>query len=231
MKRFAMFFAVLAMSLGLTAPGVAQGVPPLLELPELCTFSSTGSNPYFVLEPGWTLELAGIEEGEEFNVTITVLDEVREVAGVETRVVHEVETLGGRLVEKSWNWFAICEESGSVFYFGEDVDIYDEAGQNVVAHDGAWEAGIDNARPGVMMPGEPAVGHVHLQEIAPAVALDTALVISVTDPLETPAGTFTNTVHTLETTPLEPGSISEKWYAPGIGLAVDGAARLVSYGF
>ncbi len=44
-------------------------------------------------------------------------------------------------------------------------------------------------------------------------------------------GTFTDCVQVLETTPLEPGSESEKTYCPGVGLVTDGTVELVSYGF
>ncbi|HEV8359425.1 MAG TPA: hypothetical protein VGR28_03110 [Candidatus Thermoplasmatota archaeon] len=212
----------------LPVPGVP--VPPLLELPELCTFASSGQNPYMVLLPGWTLELAGDdEEGAHITVDVIVLDETRVVDGVETRVVFEEEKEDRELVEQSWNWLAICQESGSVFYFGEAVDIYENG--VVVAHDGAWEAGVDNARPGILMPGQPAVGHVHFQEIAPLVAMDMAVVLGTDDEVTVPAGTFPGSVHTLETTILEPGSLSEKWYAPGVGLLIDDPVELVRYGF
>ncbi len=46
-----------------------------------------------------------------------------------------------------------------------------------------------------------------------------------------PAGTFTECVQVLETTPLEPGSESEKTYCPGVGLVTDDPVELVSYGF
>ena len=85
------------------------------------TWSSRGRNPYFILEPGYVLEL----EGGTVRLVITVLDETRRLAGVETRVVEERETDGGRLVEVSRNYFALSTRTNSVFYFGEDVDIYE----------------------------------------------------------------------------------------------------------
>jgi hypothetical protein len=75
------------------------------------------------------------------------------------------------------------------------------------------------------------VGQAHFQEIAPLVAMDMAAVLGTDDEVQVPAGTFTNAVHTLETTVLEPGSLSEKWYAPGVGLLIDDPVELVAYGF
>src|SRR5262245_21653409 len=88
-----------------------------LEKDELVT---TGRNPYFVLEPGFQRILEG--GGERF--VNTVLDETKVVAGVETRVVEERETKDGKLVEVSRNYYAISKRTNSVFYFGEEVDIY-----------------------------------------------------------------------------------------------------------
>ena len=57
------------------------------------------------------------------------------VAGVLTREVFEEEWIDGELIEESWNWFARCEETGDIYYFGEDVNIYEDG---EISHDGAW---------------------------------------------------------------------------------------------
>src|SRR5262245_35753589 len=74
----------------------------------------TGVNPYFILEPGYTLTFEGKDEGQDALLVITVLDETRKVDGVETRVVEERESLGGKLVEVSRNWFAISKKTNTV---------------------------------------------------------------------------------------------------------------------
>lgn len=185
---------------------------------------STGRNPYFILEPGHALVL---EHGGA-RLTRTVLHETRVVDGVETRVVEERETKDGRLVEVSRNYFAIHPGSKDVFYFGEDVDMYD--GGKVVSHDGAWLAGVQGAKFGLMMPGEPRVGAAFYQEVAPGVAMDRARITSVSERLATPAGTFMNCVRTEETTALEPAAKEHKLYAPGVGLVRDGELVLVKKG-
>ncbi len=96
-----------------------------------------------------------------------------------------------------------------------------------MSNEGSWEAGVNNARPGIIMPGRPAVGQFHFQEIAPPDAMDSALVQSVTEQRTVPAGSFSNVLHTVEHTVLEPAAVAEKWYAPGVGLIEDGAAQLV----
>jgi hypothetical protein len=193
---------------------------------ERCNFSSTGRNPYFILEPGYELIFEGIDEdGTEIRLVITVLDETKVVNGVETRVVRERETEDDELIEVSRNYFAICKPSNSVFYFGEDVNIYEDG--QIVSHEGAWHAGVNGAREGIIMPGTVLIGARYFQEMAPDVALDRAEIVKLDATIETPFRTFTNALFTRETTPLEPGSVSLKYYAPGIGLVKDGEAELV----
>lgn len=201
---------------------------------ETCRFVARGTNPYFILTPGYQLVLEseprGRRRGQHVVLTITVLHETLEVAGVTTRVVEEHETADGKLVEISRNFFALCEQNNSVIYFGEDVDIYDETGTVVVNHDGAWRAGVGGARPGVIMPGIALIGARYFQEVALGVALDRAEITGVSEVVKTPAGTFQGCLVTKETTPLERGK-SFKSYAPGVGLIKDDDLVLTRSGF
>jgi hypothetical protein len=192
-----------------------------------CTWASTGSHPLFPLEPGRWSELRGHEDDETVEVRISVLLETEMVAGVETRVVEEREWVDGELVEVSRNFLAICEPNGNVFYFGEDVDIYEDG--KVVSHAGAWRAGVDGARAGVIMPGSFLLGSRYYQEVAPLVALDRACHTRAALGVWTPAGYFTGCVQIDETTPLEPGALSIKRYCPGVGLVYDDGIRLVDW--
>jgi hypothetical protein len=148
-----------------------------------CKLSTTGRNQYFILEPGYQIVL----EGEDERVEITVLDETKTVDAVATRIVEEREWVEGELYEVSRNYFAICDATKDVFYFGEDVDYYEEG--KVVKHEGAWLAGSGN-KPGLIMPGSPNLGMRYYQEIAPGVAMDRAEIVSLDEVCETPAGSF-----------------------------------------
>lgn len=189
------------------------------------TLLSKGRNEYFVLEPGFRLEL----QGGDTRLHITVLDETKKVNGVETRVVEEREWKNGELYEVSRNYFAICEQTKDVFYFGEEVDFYEKG--KVVKHDGSWLAGEKGNKPGLIMPGSPKPKMRYYQEVAPGVAMDRAEVVSLTDTCKTPAGTFQRCLKVKETTPLEPFASEYKYYAPGIGLVRDEDLRLIKYGF
>jgi hypothetical protein len=185
---------------------------------------STGRNRYFILEPGYRLELA--DRGQ--RLVVTVLPDTLRIAGIVARVVEERETHDGALVEVSRNYFAMNRRTNDVYYFGEDVDIYKNG--KVVSHEGAWRAGRAGAHFGLMMPGTAQVGLRFYQEVAEGVAMDRAEITSVTDSLRTSAGSFTNLLRIEETTPLEPGNRDAKRFAPGIGLVEDGSMRLVRYG-
>ena len=194
---------------------------------ENCDFDSRGSNTYFILEPGHQSVLEGQEDGEVIDLVITVLNETKVVDGTETRIVEERESENGELVEISRNYFAVCEPANDVFYFGEDVDDYEDG--EIVSHEGAWLAGANGSKAGMIMPGKVEVGLKYYQEIAQGVAEDRAEIIAVNDTLDTPAGNFQNVLKTEETNPLEPDEKEFKFYAPGIGLIQEEAIKLVNY--
>jgi hypothetical protein len=54
-----------------------------------------------------------------------------------------------------------------------------------VSHEGAWLAGQNGAKAGMIMPGKVVVGLKYYQEIAPGVAEDRAEIVSVNDTLYT----------------------------------------------
>jgi len=193
-----------------------------------CTLTTTGRNNYFILEPGYQLTLVGADNKATVTLVITVLNETKKVGNVETRIVEEHESENGKVIEISRNYFAFCKETGDIYYYGEDVDIFKKG--NVTSHAGAWLAAGDN-KPGLIMPGKAMPGDKYYQEVAPGVAMDRAEVISLSETLDTPAGNFDHVLKTLETTLLEPGDRSFKYYAPGIGLIKDDGLRLLKYGF
>ncbi|MBI5155024.1 hypothetical protein HZA57_07285 [Candidatus Poribacteria bacterium] len=187
------------------------------------TLVPTGRSEFFVLEPGHQIVLASDDE----KVTITVLEQTKEIAGVTTRVVEEREEEDGELHEISYNYFAMDQDRGDVFYFGEEVDIY--ADGKVVHHEGAWLAGENGAMAGMMVPGKPEAGQKYFMEQSPGRAMDRAEVASVTESLATPAGDFTGCLKTIEGNPLKPRERDIKVYAPGIGLIQDEDLLLVGW--
>lgn len=201
-----------------------------------CTFVTEGANPYFILKPGYQLVLEGLESGKKARLVITVLNKTKtinlpDVGTVKTRVIEERETAGGAPVETSRNFFAICQQTNDVYYFGEEVDIFGAGG--TVTHGGAWVAGERDrdglAQPGIVMPGTFLLGSRYYQELADGIALDRAEHMESGLKLTTSAGKFSQCIRIVETTPLESGK-SEKLYCPEVGLVSDGEVKLVDYG-
>jgi hypothetical protein len=193
-----------------------------------CSFITTGRNSYFILEPRYQLILEGHEGKDSVRLVITVLNETKKIGNVETRIVEENESANGKTIEISRNYFAYCKETSSIYYFGEEVDMYKNG--KIINHEGAWIAEEKN-KAGVMMPGLILLGARYYQEIAPDVAMDRAEIISTTEQMKTPAGTFINCLKIEETTPLELKNKEYKFYAPGTGLIRDGDLLLVKHGF
>jgi len=195
--------------------------------PDTGVFSLTIDNGFFPLVVGDELVLEGEDdEGTFLEIIITVLDETEVVAGVTTRVVEEAEFEDGEMVEVSRNFYAQAQD-GTVCYFGEDVDDFEDG--MLVGHGGAWRAGEDGNLPGIIMPGNPTVGMVYSQEVAPGVAEDQAEILLFGETIDVPAGEFSDTLTTLDCNPQENGATDEKVYIRGIGLAIDEDAELVSF--
>ncbi|HVR96430.1 MAG TPA: hypothetical protein VMW27_07450 [Thermoanaerobaculia bacterium] len=219
-------------------PGWAQGFTTDFRL-ESCKWSSTGAqNPYFSLQPGYQLVLEGEEDGTEIRAEVTVLREQKAITfrtgrggpiTVSARVVEEREFEDGEVVEVSRNWFARCVQTSDIFYFGEEVDLYENG--VLVGHEGAWQAGEDGALPGIIMPGSFLLGARYYQEIAPDVAEDRAENIDMGLRVTVPAGTFRGCVSVRETSPLSPGGGGDvKVYCPGVGIVKDGDLELAEAG-
>ena len=191
-------------------------------------FASTGTNPYFVLEPGWFVELEKTEGGKKMTIIQTVLEDTKTIAGVECRAVEDREIVDGQVKEITRDYYAISKRTNNVYYFGEDVDVYKDG--KVVNHEGAWLAGEKGFRYGLFMAGTPLLGSRYYQEIAPGVALDRGEVVSLTEKFECPAGKFENVLKVIETSEIEKGEHEANYYARGIGCIGDDEAKLVKYG-
>lgn len=182
---------------------------------------TAGTNPWFVLEPGHRLTY---EDGKDKMVT-TVLPSTKWMDGAEVRVVEDREWKNGQLAEVTLDYYAIDRLTGDVYYFGEDVAVYEDG--KVVMHEGSWQSGAKGAKFGLYLPAKPTAGQRFYQEQAPGVAMDRAEVLALNQTVTTPAGTFSDCVRIRETSAIEKGLVDEKVYARGVGLVKDGEFLLV----
>ena len=200
----------------LTAGVSGARTPPVPSPSEL---SSTVDNPYFPLAPGerWVYE-GQTADGLERTV-VEVLPETKRVMGIDAVVVHDTVSLEGQVIEDTYDWYA-QDRAGNVWYLGEDTHEY-EHGVAVNAK-GAWEAGVDGAKPGIVMPAHPRAGDRYRQEYLRGVAEDRAEVLSVHASARVPAGTYRgDVVKTNDINPLEPDVVEHKRYAKDVGLVLE----------
>ena len=217
--------------------GEGSGLPQGGEAVELdpADFTTAIDNPYWPMRPGsrWVYRESDGEGGVQ-RVVVTVTDETKRIAnGVQARVVHDVVSQGGEPVEVTDDWYAQDGE-GNVWYLGERTAEYENG--RVVSRAGSWEAGVDGAQPGVIVPAQPQPGMAYRQEHYAGEAEDRAEVLSVDEQAQVPFGHFTGALLTKDLTPLEPDLVEYKLYARGVGpvltLDVSGAAgreELVEY--
>ncbi len=173
-------------------------------------------NPYLPKLPGMRWEYIELTSNGEFEtIEVEVLDERRTVMGVETIIVRDIVTdADGTVIEDTYDWFAQDDE-GNVWYFGEDTTAYHDG---VASQDGAWEAGVDGALPGIVMPRDPQVSTTgYRQEYLAGEAEDMGQIIELGRAFAVPAGSYEEVVRTRDWTPLEPDVVEEKAFAPEIG--------------
>ena len=173
-------------------------------------FTTNVNNEYFPLKPDTTIVHQGGTEHSEMTVT----NQTKNVMGVECVVVDHREWEGNMLIERTYDWFA-QDEQGTVWYFGEDTKEYENG--KVVSSKGSWEAGVDGAKPGIIMQADPKVGQSYYQEYYPGEAMDMARVISLEASARVPYGSFDEVMETREWTPLQPGFSERKYYVRGVG--------------
>lgn len=177
-------------------------------------FSTTIDNPYLPFKPGTrTIYEGDTAKGRE-RIVVEVTRETKTVMGVTCVVVRDTVTLNGSLIEDTFDWYA-QHSDGTVWYFGEDTTEFENG--KAVNNDGAWEAGVDGAQPGVVMKADPQVGDSYRQEFYPGEAEDEADVLSVSEKITVPYGSYTDVVKTKDYTALEPDVVEHKYYARGIG--------------
>jgi hypothetical protein len=178
-------------------------------------FVDSVTNPFMPLVPGtkYTYQ-EQTDEGNEVN-KVTVTTETLIITGIKCIVVTDVLLNDkGDTLESTLDWYT-QDKDGNVWYFGEDTKEYEDGVVSSTA--GTWKAGINNAQPGIAMPGKPLLGIPYRQEYLFNEAEDFGKIISTSETVTVPYGTFNNCIMTEEWTPLEPDVIEHKYYASGIG--------------
>jgi hypothetical protein len=180
----------------------------------LATAGPDVDNPYFPLPVGrqWIYR-----EGDQ-RVEVTVTDRTKLIAnGVVARVVRDEVTRKGVPVEITDDYYA-QDSKGTVWYLGEATTEYEHG--KPVSMEGSFEAGVDGAQAGIVMPAHPKVGMRYRQEFYKGHAEDRAKIVSLRERVKVPLKRYRNTLMTLDSNPLEPDVLEAKFYARGVGLVL-----------
>lgn len=222
-RPFGAFLILGALAISLVFPLAAMAqdtASPIADELDPAAFSPIVTNPFVPLASIRTRIYEGSFPDDETGKVVLerveerVLAETVTIAGIEATVIEVSEYADGVLTERTLDYYA-QHDDGSVYYLGEDVDIYEDG--QLAGHEGAWRAGEGENQPGLFMPGNLEVGQQFDQERAPGVAEDRSTVIALDTSVSIAAGSFAGCLRTEDVNPLE-GDTEVKTYCPGVGL-------------
>ena len=178
-------------------------------------FSAKITNPLMPLTSG---DVRVYKNGQA-TVTVMVTDQTIQLLGVTCLIVRDMNVVNGAIEEDTFDYYA-QDRAGNVWYFGEDTIAYNKG---IASTEGSWRAGVNGAKPGIIMFADPQLGQTYRQEFMLGNAEDLAKTVAFNQHVKVPYGAFTNAFETLEFTPLEPGAKENKFYVRNVGevLSID----------
>jgi hypothetical protein len=203
------------------SPGSSTDLPQGAEPVDLDPrdFTTRIDHPYWPMDPGmrWTYRETD-QAGAELKVVVTVSDQTRKIAnGITARVVRDTVTEDGKIIEDTFDWYAQDKE-GNVWYLGENTAEFEDG--KLITKEGSFEAGVDGAMPGIILPADPRHGMQYRQEYYKGEAEDNGEVLSTDEMVQAPIGQFDNALLTKDTITIEPNVQEYKLYARGVGLVL-----------
>jgi hypothetical protein len=183
-------------------------------------FSDPRLNSYFPLRPGLVTRLRGSDDDEHFRERVEITGRTEVIQTVRTVVASDVvHRFDGTLAEKTTDFYA-ADNDGNVWYFGENTATYDESGR-LESREGTWRAGRRGAVAGMVMPADPGPTDAYRQEYWRGHAEDQGWIVDRNGQTTVPAGSYNHVLRSLEWTRLEPGVVSVKLYARGVGIVAE----------
>jgi hypothetical protein len=183
-------------------------------------FVAVIDNPYYPLPVGRTLIYRGVKDGVTQIDRVHVTTSTKVIEGITATTIMDVAKHRGRLLEKTKDWYA-QDDQGTVWYLGENTKAYEPDG--TVDTSGSWQAGVNDAEPGIIMEADPRVPDAYRQEYLKGEAEDTAWIVIRGGSVTVPYATVHQVLTSLEFARIEPDVIDQKIYAPGIGIVMETA--------
>jgi hypothetical protein len=187
--------------------------------PGTFTNPTTVDNQWFPLVPGtqmmWEGHALDGSDKLERKVVFTVTDLVKEIAGVPTVVIYELDYTDGALEEAELSFFA-QDDQGNVWHLGEYPEEYEEG--EIVKHP-TWIAGAQGALAGIHMQAAPSLdGESYAQGWGPKVGWDDrGDTYAMDEHTCVPVDCYDGVFVAKEFSRSEPGAFQLKYYAPGVG--------------
>ena len=177
-------------------------------------FTTDITNPYFSMPVGKTMVYEGRATEGVRRIETRISGETKTVVGFKTLVYWDRVWLNGEIQEDTRDYIS-QDRDGNVWYFGEAVDNYENG--KIVNHDGAWEAGIGGAMPGIWIKAKQIVGDSYRQEYSKGAAEDWARVVAVGEAVATSDKQFADCAKIYEWNALDPDAKEHKYYCPAAG--------------
>jgi hypothetical protein len=177
------------------------------------------NNRFYPLRPGTRYVLVGSARVHGRRVhhreVLIVSDATKVIDGVRTVVIWDRDYYRGALSEGELT-FQAQDDRGAVWNFGEYPEEF--SSRHITAPD-TWIAGLQRARPGILMLANPDTGSPsYRQGWAPSIGFaDHAKVIATGLRVCVPAGCYRHVLKTREGDPTDTTSHQLKYYAPGLG--------------
>ena len=236
--RFALVAAVLAMSLPLTACGTDSGGDSGIEVASATTVntpvkqavetdydrnkfskSTTIDNRWAPLKPGaqFVTEGGATVDGERIRrrVVFTVTDLTKVIDGVRSVVIWDRDYNNDVLVEAELAYFA-QDDDGNVWQMGQYPEEYEDG---KLVGTPAWIAGLEGAKPGILMRADPRLGTSdYSQGWGPKVEYaDRAKVLKTGQKTCVTLGCYEDVLLTQEWDEADPAAKQLKYYAADVG--------------
>jgi hypothetical protein len=191
-----------------SAAGIAIAYNPVIKAAD---FVTDINNKYFTLKPG-TKFIYQDKRGVE-RIELTVTNETKKLMGVTARGVRVMDWRNGVLKEDTTDWYA-QDKAGNVWYFGEAINNYRNG--KIIHRKGSWEAGVNGAKPGIIMRANPRVGDTYRQDYF---RWNAGTVVATDKKITVPHGTFENCIQVKDSTFLSV-TAEYKYFCPAVGFLV-----------